>query len=252
MAYPAEAVSDARELLRDRTVTARRRSHQFYIGITLFLIATVVTGFWQSYFGTLLSGGVTRPMVMHVHGAVFTGWMALLLLQVMLAATGRLRAHRRVGKVGIVYGVLVLVMGIIVTFAAPVMHVQAGRWTVDAAASFLILPIGDMMLFGGFFGAAVAYRHKPEIHKRLIVAATVALAFAAVARLNLPLLPFFAVWLTPMAAAMAFDWLARGRIHRVDVITTSVMAVAFLRIFIMETESWRVVGRALLGPFLQA
>lgn len=250
MAYPAEAVADARQLLRDRTVTSRRRSHQFYIGVTLFLIATVVTGFWPSYFGTLLRGGVTRPMVMHLHGAVFTGWMALLLLQVTLAATGRVRAHRRVGKVGIAYGVLVLMMGIIVTFAAPVMHVRAGRWTVDAAASFLILPIGDMILFGGFFGAAIAYRHKPEIHKRFIVAATVALAFAAVARLNLPLLPFFALWLAPMAAAMAFDGLTRGRIHRVDMITTAVMAVAFLRVFIMETEPWRVVGRALLGPLL--
>jgi hypothetical protein len=58
------------------------------------------------------------------------------------------------------------------------------------------------------------------------------------------------VWLTPMVAAMAFDGLMRGRIHRVDVITTAVMAVAFLRILIMETERWRVIGRALLRPFL--
>src|SRR5687767_13737092 len=250
MAYPAEAVADARELLRNRTVAALRRSHQFYIGLTLFLIATVVTGFWQSYFGTLLSGGVTRPMVMHVHGAVFTGWMALLLLQVILAATGRVRAHRRVGKVGIGYGVLVLVMGIIVTFAAPVMHVRAGRWTVDAAASFLILPIGDMILFGSLFSTTIAYRHKPEIHKRLIVAATEALTFAAVARLNLPLLAFFALWLTPMGAAMGFDALARVRMHRVDMITTAVMAVAFLRRFSTTTDPSRVLRRALLVPFL--
>src|SRR5688500_19933235 len=120
MSHSAEAVADARELLRDRTVTARRRSHQFYIGLTLFLIATVVTGFWQSYFGTLLSGGVTRPLVMHLHAAVFTGWMALLLVQVMLAATGRVRAHRRVGKVGIACGVLWLVMGGVVTVQAQV------------------------------------------------------------------------------------------------------------------------------------
>ena len=42
-----------------------------------------------------------------------------------------------------------------------------------------------MILFAGFFGAAVKYRNKPEIHKRLILAATVALAFAAVARMGL-------------------------------------------------------------------
>lgn len=250
MTHSAEIAGDARALLRDRTITARRRSHQFYLGITLFLIATVVTGFWPTYFGTLLTGGVTRPLVMHLHGAVFTGWMALLLLQVGLASTGRVAAHRRVGKVGIAYGVLVWVMGSLVTFAAPVMHVHAGRWTLDAAAAFLILPIGDMILFAGFFGTAIAFRHKPDIHKRLILAATVALAFAAVGRMNLPLPLFLLVWLSPMAAAMTFDVLSSGRVHKVNAITTTVMVIAFGRVLVMESAGWVAIGRTLLQPFL--
>jgi hypothetical protein len=248
MSAPAEAL--ARELLRYQVVNARRRTHQFYIGITLFLIATVVTGFWASYFGTLLGGGVGRPLVMHVHGAVFTGWMALLLLQVGLAAAGRVRAHRLIGKAGIAYGTLVLLMGCIVTIAAPVMHVRAGRWTLDAAAAFLILPIGDMILFAGLFGAAIFYRRQPEIHKRLIIAATVALAFAAVGRLNYSLPVFFVLWMAPMAAAMAFDVASIGRIHRVNALTTGVMSIAFLRILVMETNGWKAIGRSILQPFL--
>jgi hypothetical protein len=250
MAQPAEAVVDARALLRDQTISARRRSHQFYLAITLFLIATVITGFWPSYFGTLLAGGVTRPLVMHLHGAVFTGWMALLLLQVALAASGRVRMHRQVGRVGIGYGALVFVMGCIVTIAAPVMHVQAGEWTVDAAAAFLILPIGDMILFAGFFGTAIAFRHTPDVHKRLILAATVALAFAAVARLNFPLPAFFLLWMAPMAAAMAFDWFTLGRLHRVNAISTTVMAIAFIRVLFMESPGWVALGRSILQPFL--
>lgn len=249
-AQPAAVVGDARELLRQRTVAALRRAHYFYVGVTLFLIGIVVTGFWPSYFATLLSGGVTRPFVMHLHGAVFTGWMALLLVQVSLAATGRVRLHRRVGTVGIAYGVLVLVMGIIVSFAAPAMHVRAGEWTVDAAAGFMLLPLVDMILFAGFFGVAVAYRHKPDIHKRLILAATVALAFAAVGRMNLPPLGYFLVWLSPMAAAMAFDVLTRRRVHVVNAVSTAVMAMAFPRIFVVESASWLVVARSMLQPFL--
>jgi hypothetical protein len=250
MAPPVEAVADTRELLRERTLSARRRDHQFYLGITLFLIAIVVIGFWPSYFSTILGGGATRSLVMHLHGAVFTGWMALLLLQVGLAATGRVSTHRRVGNFGIWYGALVLVLGIVATFAAPVMHVRAGDWTMDRAAGFLILPIGDMILFGGFFGAAVAYRRTPDIHKRLILASTVALAFAAVGRMDLPL-PWFAVlWLSPMLAAMAYEFLSHGRVHRVDAITTAIMAVAFLRALLVESEGWIAVGRALLRPLL--
>src|SRR5688572_876778 len=149
MALPGSAAADARELLREQVISAQRRSHWFYAGLALFLIATVVTGFWPSYFGTLLGGGVARPMVMHVHGAIFTGWMALLVLQVGLAATGRVRTHRRVGTFGIGYGAAVFVMGVIATFAAPVIHVHNGDWTAERAAGFLILPIGDMILFGG-------------------------------------------------------------------------------------------------------
>ena len=250
MAPPVEAVADTRELLRARTISDRRRDHQFYIGITLFLIAIVVIGFWPSYFGTILGGGAARPLVMHFHGAVFTGWMALLLLQVGLAATGRVSTHRRVGTFGIWYGALVLVLGIVVTFAAPVLHVRAGEWTMDQAAGFLIFPIGDMILFGGFFGAAVAYRHKPDIHKRLILAATVALAFAAVGRMGLPLPWFALLWLSPMLLAMGYEFLSRRRVHRVDAITTAIMAVAFLRALLVESEGWIAVGQALLRPFL--
>lgn len=254
MALPGNLAADNRALLREQIVAAQRRSHQFYIALTIVLIATVVTGFWPSYFGTLLSGGVARPMVMHAHGAIFTGWMALLLLQVGLAATGRVRLHRRVGTFGIYYGWLVFVVGSIVTFAAPVMHVQAGRWPLDQAAGFLILPIGDMILFAGLFGAAVWYRNTPDIHKRLMIAATVALAFAAVARmagrLAWPLPVFFLLWLAPMAALAAFDFKSSGRIHTVTIICTAAMAVAFVRVLFMEWEPWLLVGRRLLAPFL--
>lgn len=250
MSLPGNVVGDARALLRDQVISAQRRSHQFYLGLTLFLIANVVIGFWPSYFGTLLSGGVTRPMVMHVHGAVFTGWMALLLVQVGLAATGRIRAHRRLGTFGIWYGAAVFTMGCIATIAAPVIHVRAGEWPMDQAAGFLILPIGDMLLFGGLFGAAVKFRNKPEIHKRLIIAATVALAFAAVARMNFSPPIFFLLWIAPMAALAAFDFISTRRVHRVTIICIAVMVIGFMRVFLMENPAWLAVGRAILRPFL--
>lgn len=250
MALPGNVAGDARALLRDQIISTQRRSHQFYIGLSLLLIATVVTGFWPSYFGTFLRGGATRPLVMHVHGAIFTGWMALLFLQVGLAATGRVRTHRRVGTFGIWYGVAVFTMGVIATFAAPVIHMRNGEWSLDQAAGFLIFPIGDMILFGGFFGAAVKYRNKPEIHKRLIVAATVALAFAAVARMGLSLPIFFLIWMAPMAALAAFDVRSIGRVHKVTAICSAVMVLGFPRVLLEQSESWRAIGRALLQPFL--
>jgi hypothetical protein len=223
----------------------------FYLAITLILIAIVVRGFWPSYFGHLLRDGVTRPSIIHVHAAVFSGWMVLLLAQVSLVSMGRVRIHRRLGNIGIAYGALVLVIGLVVSFVAPVLHVRAGEWTLDRAAGFILLPLVDMVLFAGLFGAAVAYRRTPEIHKRMILAATVALAFAAVARMSFrsPVV-FLLVWLSPLFAAMAFDLFTRRRVHPVHFVNVAVLAAAFLRIFFMESEGWLRIGRALLVPFV--
>jgi hypothetical protein len=186
-----------------------------------------------------------------VHGAVYTGWMLLLLLQVVLAATRRIVAHRKVGVVGIGYGVVLWVIGLVVTIAAPVMHVHAGEWTIDRAAGFTLFPLVDMVLFGGFFAGAIGYRNRPEIHKRLIVAATVALAFAAVARMRIASPPlFYLTWVSPMLAGIAFDLWTRKRVHPAYWISIAVMTVSFVRVPLRESEAWLKVGRALLAPFL--
>lgn len=120
-----------------------------YLAIALLVVGQVLWGFWPSYYGPLTRGGVARPLVIHLHGLVFAGWLVLLVLQVSLVAAGRVRWHRRVGQFGIGYGVLVLVMGIVVSIASPVLHVRAGEWTLDNAAELLLFTTVDMLLFAG-------------------------------------------------------------------------------------------------------
>jgi hypothetical protein len=54
--------------------------------------------------------------------------------------------------------------------AHPIIHVHAAVFT-----GFLVLPIGDMLLFGGFFIAGIRARRQREAHRRLMVLAAVAL-----------------------------------------------------------------------------
>lgn len=95
MSTTAGTAVDVRELSGRGVIPVRSRPRQFYLAITLFLIAIVVWGFWPTYFGVLLSSGATRPWIMHLHGAIFSGWMLLLLAQVSLVSMGRVRLHRR-------------------------------------------------------------------------------------------------------------------------------------------------------------
>jgi hypothetical protein len=138
-------------------------------------------------------------------------------------------------------------MGLVVGFAATARHVRAGEWSREQAAGFLIFPPFDMLLFGCLFGAAVWHRKRPETHKRLMVLATLALVFAAAARINQPsLLVWFGVWITPLAIALAHDWWTLGRIHRVYAIGTPVLLLSFARAFAEKSAWWAPIGRRML------
>ena len=248
----APALSEAVTPRRRKTLApTRAQSHALYLALTAALVATVVVGFWPSYFGRLWQGTFDAPWFMHVHAAVFTGWMVLLMVQAVLAAVGRVRAHRRLGTAGIAVGVLLLIMGLFVSFAAPAAHVRAGRWTVDRAAGFMLLPLVDMVLFAGFFAAAIVYRRRPEIHKRLIISATVAVSFAAAARIyNTDVVRLITLWLAPIAFAAVFDLVTRRRVHAVWLISLAVFVCAALRVFVMDSTAWLTIGRMLLAAAL--
>jgi hypothetical protein len=230
---------------------ARPARRKFYVGISLLITAIVIAGFAPQLYASLVVG-VERPWILHLHGAVYMGWLALLISQAVLASRGRIALHRRVGSFGIAYAVLVLILGLVVTFAAPVLHVRAGEWSMERAGSFLPIPLGDMVLFGGFFGAAVAYRSRPEIHKRLVLLASVALMFAGVGRLwfsdswQLTL----TMWYLPVVLAMGYDLLTMRRIHPVYLIGVAVMTVALLRIPFGNSELWLDIARPMLASLL--
>jgi hypothetical protein len=225
---------------------------RFYVGLAALMVAMVLVGFWPSYFGPLLRGNVSRPLVIQVHGIIFVGWMALLVAQVVLVARGRVDLHRRIGRLGIVYGCIVVAMGIVAGPAASVIHIRAGEWTRDEGAGFLLTTFGDMLLFGGFFGAAIAYRRRPEIHKRLMVAATVALLFAAVGRMQFIASRALAgvIWLSPMFVGMAYDGIARRRVHPVYLIATAVLFLVGMRVLFTQSGIWLAISRPIINALM--
>src|SRR5512147_1245206 len=96
------------------TTTARSGfDRRFATGVAVATALIVFVGFARTYylkgvFGTpALSSGLV-----HLHGIVMTLWFALFVVQVRLIAAHRTDLHRRVGVVGAVLALLVLVVGI--------------------------------------------------------------------------------------------------------------------------------------------
>ena len=216
-------------------------AHRFFIGIAVLAAVIAAMGFWPTYFGPLLAGTADHPPVIHVHAAIFSGWLALFGAQVAFAATGQIGLHRKLGTVGIWYGVVIIVVGVITAFSQFADRIDAGR--LEEAQTRLLAPLSDMIVFPLFFGAAVYYRHRPELHKRLMLVATTTLLVAAALRMSflgepLPRPTRLLIWFSPILFGIAYDLIAKRTIHPVYVIGLAALYVLSMRGALVETEMW--------------
>ena len=75
-----------------------RSDRWFYPGMAGAIVLAEAVGFWHSERGRIAGHHALHPMAV-VHIALFSGWLALFLVQTLLVATGRTRVHRRLGVV---------------------------------------------------------------------------------------------------------------------------------------------------------
>jgi len=203
-------------LNRPQASTARRE-RLFFGGMTIAMLVTVIAGFGPSYYFTSVSGSpVVLTPALHVHGAVFTTWMLLLVVQSTLVAAGRTDVHRQLGVAGAVLGACMMVLGAYVAIS----RTQAGLLVPPPGipvAVLLAIALATVVVFPALFGAALLLRRRTDFHKRLVLLATFELVLAAVARLPgvAPLGPpaFFGLTDVFVVALVVYDLRTRGRLH---------------------------------------
>ncbi len=214
-------------------------SNRFYIALSLLVTAIAFVGFWPTYFGPLFAGTVDKLPVIHVHAAVYVGWLAIFIAQATFAATKRMDLHVRLGNFAIGYGVLVIVMGVTVAISMFAVRMHAGNF--EDAAGRLVAPLSDMVFFAPLFSAAVLLRRKPEIHKRLMIVATTLLLVAAVGRMTFvgKPWPMLLVWSSPLLLGAVYDVVRRRAIPWIYVLGVGVIAArAFGTAPVRESAAW--------------
>jgi hypothetical protein len=222
-----------------------------YLGIALLFAGLVTWGFWRSYFGPLISGTVDRPWVVHLHAAVFVGWVLMLVAQAALATTGQAHLHRQIGSAGMFYGAFVFLIGVLVSIGAPALRVRAGDFPVEVGGMVAILSLADLLLFGLFLTFAFTNRSRPQLHKQWIIAATAALGGAAVGRvLKTDSLEYLLVWLSPVLAMLVIDLVSRRRLTPVPFLSGALIVVSFFKAELLAAPIWREIGRAMVSPFV--
>jgi hypothetical protein len=207
----------------------------FYVAVSAVMALIALVGFWPSYFGPLVRLSVERSAVIHFHALVYVGWLALFITQAALAATGRMAAHRSLGRFGIAYGVIVIAVGVGTTLYQFAGRIEANG--LDASLAYPTWPLIDMAIFAPFFALAVAYRRRPEVHKRLMVVATTTLLVAAAGRMPLEFNWVRAVWFSPILLGLAYDAFKCHQVHPVYAIGLTVLFVSSFRDAVMQTDT---------------
>jgi FtsH-binding integral membrane protein len=183
--------------------------------MALVMLATVFVGFAHTYY---LAGLYRAPLpsrIIHIHGAVFSCWILLLVAQTSLVSAGRVDIHRRLGLAGFFLGCLMVVLGVAAATDALSRGAPAGR----DPQMFYIVPLTDILVFAVLLYFAFRARRDPPAHKRFIYIATIALLTPAIVRLPFafvyrksPVVSLFAEGF--LLVLVGYDLWSTRRIHR--------------------------------------
>ena len=217
----------------------------FYIGLAVFMICIAIVGFWNTYFQSFFLGTLDAHWLIHIHVVVFGVWLLLFLGQTILASRDQINLHQQVGSYfGVPWGILLLILGVIVTFAVIAPGVGKDHEAQNYAVP-LLASLGDLLAFAILLAVAILYRKKPAIHKRFMVLATASLMEAPVARIareiGMPegFLVLISVSLSPVFIAMGYDRWKRGSVHIVYWFGVGFLLVKMTRfIWAAESDWW--------------
>jgi hypothetical protein len=221
-----------------RSATERR----FFAWGAAIIVLTAFGGFARTYY---LKGAFDSPSLtalVHVHAAVMTAWVILFVTQTRLVAAQRTDLHRRLG----VFGAMLLVSIAAIGVVTAIESARRGLTPTDMPPlMFLVIPLGTVFVFAVLAGAAILYRRRSDIHKRLMLLATLSILTPAIARI--PWEPFHAMG-PPLflgvtdfcvLAFVAYDTARNRRLHPAFLWgTLFFLASQPLRILLAHTPAW--------------
>lgn len=225
----------------NRTMHSLIELRRFYLLLSVLLAILATIGFWPQYFGPLVTGTVDSLPIIHFHASVYVIWLILFIAQCALVAFGNVALHRQVGRFGILWGFVVIAVGLTITVVRFGHRLADGG--IEQAQNTGLWPLTDMVIFAAFFGAAVAYRRKPEFHKRLMIVAATSILIASVGRFLASVSieshsALVLLWLSPILLAMAYDFLRQRVIHPVYVAGIAVVGASSFRDPLRFSDSW--------------
>ena len=159
-------------LLKPRPLTLQSSGYWFATFLALAVIA-----FWPTYFGRLPA---RIDLLTHVHAALMTIWLALLIAQPFLIRREHRPLHRRLGRASYVLVPMIVIVWTLLT------HLRAaamGDEVFEREGKFFYLPFVSAVLFVASWTLAIWRRRIPGLHARYMIGTALSAVDAITARL---------------------------------------------------------------------
>jgi hypothetical protein len=192
--------------------------------------------------------------MVYIHGAFAFSWVCLFVVQSVLILNKKLRVHKTLGY-----------SGIFIAFGAAVTIVPAGLYAVEkelaqglgeTAISTILGVISSALIYFLLVIAGILNRTKPELHKRLMLLATIALLWPAWFRFRhyFPSIPDPEIWFAlVLADSLIIISLLRDRIILGKVIPVFLFVGLFIiaehifEVVMFDSAPWRVLANMVYG-----
>ena len=228
---------------------------RFHAGMAWLFVIVAVAGFGPRSVAIVSGAMASPPLVVHLHAAAMAAWIGLLAVQATLSLAGCMDLHRKLGFASLVIAPLVLAMLIAVTIARQ--NDAAGTPRAFIVNNILFLQLRSIVLFPTFFIWALRTRlTDSQMHKRMMLLATLMVLDAAIARMSwLPYnqfpkdyLAIHVYLLLLLVPALLHDWIKLGRIHRAWVYGLGLtLPWVIATELVWDSDWWRDFGPKLVG-----
>ena len=155
---------------------------RFYAGMSGLALLVVLVGFARTYYLKGLFGAPSLPLLLHVHGAVMTLWFVLFVTQAALIRARRIDLHRVLGVAGAAFALVLVPIGF-ATARQFVLRSLDDPDLLPVAAAIAGYDAVVLAVFASLVGAALLWRGRTDIHKRLMTLAALSLLGPPLARL---------------------------------------------------------------------
>jgi hypothetical protein len=200
------------------------RRDRFFLTMSGLLFLILLVGFSRTLYLRLFFEVPAIPAYLHVHGATVTAWFVWLIVQASLVNVNRIDVHRRIGMLGAVIGAALIPAGLMATlqFVARLPEIGFAFEQAPRFITWIVWANFHMLLgFVAFLATALMLRRKTDIHKRLMLLATISLMPPPLARIaqNLGFMLeqettfVTATWLLLLVPILIYDLATAKRVH---------------------------------------